>query len=102
MLGRVHQDAVVGMSLHILLEILRPLESLATEVAFVRLERNVDADVRGDVVTLHGGGAAGSPLAGEVEIVSALAADVALADMVLRRVSCVVVDVHVRCDAART
>jgi hypothetical protein len=40
------------MSLDVLLEILRSLESLATEVALMRLEGNVDADMRCDVVAL--------------------------------------------------
>ena len=66
-----------------LLEILRALECLATEVALMRLEWNMDADVGFDVVAFDGGGAAGTPLAGEVEVVGALAADMALADVVL-------------------
>jgi hypothetical protein len=44
--------------LDVLLEILRPLEGLATELALVRLERNVNANVRSNVVTLDSGGAA--------------------------------------------
>lgn len=71
------------MCLDVLLEVLWALEGLTAEVAFVRLQRDVDADVRGDVVALHGGGAAGAPLAGEVEVVGAFATDMALADMVL-------------------
>jgi hypothetical protein len=39
--------------------------------------------VRGDVVTLDGGGAAVAPLAGQVQVVCALATDMALADVVL-------------------
>lgn len=66
-----------------LLQVLRALERLATELTLVRLERYVDADVRGDVVTLHGGCPAGVPLAGQVEVVGALAADMALADVLL-------------------
>jgi hypothetical protein len=73
-----------------LLEILRALECLSTEVALMRLEWDMDADVRGDVVAFDCRGAAGTPLAGEVEVVGALAADMALADVVLAmRVSCV-------------
>ena len=66
-----------------LLEILRALEGLATKLAFVRLQGNMDTDVRGDVVTLDGAGAALAPSAGQVEIVSRLAADMALAHMLL-------------------
>jgi hypothetical protein len=42
----------------VLLEILRPLEGLATELALVWLERNMNANVGSDVVTLDCGGAA--------------------------------------------
>jgi len=89
-LGRPKQDRVIGVSLDMLLEILRALESLAAEVALVRLEWNVDTNVRGDVITLHSSGTAVSPLASEVEIVRALATDMPFADVVLieRSVSC--------------
>lgn len=66
-----------------LLEILWALECFATKVALVRLQRNMNADVRGDMVTLDGGGATCAPLAGQVEIVGALATDVALAYVIL-------------------
>lgn len=71
------------MGLHVLLEILGPLERLAAEVALVRLEGHMDADVRGDVVALDRGGAALVPLAGEVQVVGALAANMLLADVLL-------------------
>jgi hypothetical protein len=66
-----------------LLQILGTLEGLAAELTLVRLERDVDADVRSDVVTLDSGGAARVPLAGEVEVVGALAANVTLTDVLL-------------------
>lgn len=80
---RAEKDRVIGVCLDMLLQILWALESLAAELALVRLERNVDAHVRGDVVALHGGGATRSPLAGEVEIVGGLASNMAFADMLL-------------------
>lgn len=83
LVGRVHQDAVVGVGLDMLLEILRPLESLAAEVTFMRLERNMDADVGGDVIAFDGRGTACSPLTGQVEVVGALATDMAFAHVVL-------------------
>ena len=49
-----------------LLQILRTLECLSTEIAFVWLQWDVDADVGGDVVTLDSGGAARVPTTGEV------------------------------------
>lgn len=71
------------MGLHVLLQILGTLESLATEVALVRLQGNVNSNVRSNVITLDSGGAAIAPLAGEVQVVGALAADMALTDVVL-------------------
>jgi hypothetical protein len=71
------------MGLHVLLQILGALESLATEVALVRLQGNVNSNVRRNVITLDSGGAAIAPLAGEVQVVGALAADMALTDVVL-------------------
>jgi hypothetical protein len=52
--GRAEEDRVIGVGLNVLLEILRSLESLATEVALMRLEGNVDADMRCDVIALDG------------------------------------------------
>lgn len=77
------EDTVIGVGLDVLFQILRPLEGLAAEVALVRLQGDVDPDVRGDVVTLHSRGAARVPLARQVEVVGALPAYVLLAEMVL-------------------
>jgi hypothetical protein len=66
-----------------LLEILGALKRLAAKLALVRLERDVNTDVRGDVITLDSGGAARVPLASEVQVVGALAADMALTDVLL-------------------
>jgi hypothetical protein len=78
------KDGVVSVGLHMLLEILRTLERLATEVALVRLQGDMDANVRGDVIALDRGSTAVAPLAGEVEVVGALAANMALTDVVLQ------------------
>ena len=72
------------MGLDVFLEILRTLKGLSAEVAFVRLERHVNTDVRSNVISLHGSRAAATPLAGEVEIVGALATNMALADVILQ------------------
>ena len=45
----------------------------------------MDTDVRGDVITLDRGGAARVPLAREVQIVGALATNMALTDVLLKR-----------------
>ena len=75
------------MCLDMFLQILGTFERLSAEFALVRFERDVDSDVRGDVVAFDSGGATGPPLAGQVEVICALTADVTLADMVLNFVS---------------
>lgn len=82
-LGRAKENRVVGVRLYMLLEILGALEGLAAEVALVRLQGHVHADVGGDVIPLDRGGAAVAPLTGEIEVVGTLAADMAFADVVL-------------------
>lgn len=74
---------VIGMGLDVLLQVLRALEGLATEIALVGLQGDMDANVGGDVVALDGGGVAVAPLAGQVQVVSALATDMAFADVFL-------------------
>ena len=71
------------MRLDMLLEILGTLEGFTTEIALMRLQWHVHTDVRCDMVALDGSGAAVTPLASQVEIVCALATDMAFADMVL-------------------
>jgi hypothetical protein len=82
-LWRAKQNRVVSVSFHVLLEILRTLESLAAEVALMRLQRDVNANVRSDVITLDRGGAAVAPLAGQIQVVGALATDMALTNVIL-------------------
>jgi hypothetical protein len=81
LLWRAKKDGVVGVCLHVLLEILRTLECLATEIALVGLQGDVDTNVRGDVITLHSGGTALIPATGQVEVVCALASNVLLTDV---------------------
>ena len=84
-----------------LLEILWALESLATEFALVWLQRNVHADMRGDVVALDGGGAALAPGAGEVEVVGRLAPDMALANVLLNDASVDAISARAECSLHR-
>ena len=72
------------MCLDVLLQILWALEGFTTELAFVRFERDVDANVGCNVVTLDGRGAASAPLALQAQVVCALAPDMALTDVVLK------------------
>jgi len=85
---RAEKDRVISVSLDVLLEILRSLESLSTEVALVRLEGNVDANVRCDVIALDGCDAARTPVASQVEVVCALATDVTFAYVLIKSLSC--------------
>jgi hypothetical protein len=71
------------MCLDMLLEILRTLEGFAAEVAFVRLKWHVYANVRCDMISLHSGGAAATPLASQIQIIGALTTDMTLANVVL-------------------
>ena len=71
------------MSLNVLLQILRAFECLPAEVALMRLQRNVNTDVRCDVVTLYSRSAAITPLTSQVQVVSALATDMAFANVIL-------------------
>ena len=71
------------MCFYMLLEVLRPLEGLSTKFASMRLQRDMNTDVRGDVIAFYDGNATVTPRARQIEIVGALAANMALADMVL-------------------
>ena len=76
-------DRVISMSFDMFLEILRPLEGLSTEVASVRLQGYVNSNVRGDVIAFDDRYTTATPSASEIEVISALASDVGLADMIL-------------------
>lgn len=78
------KDGIISVGLDVLLEILRTFEGLATEVAFVWLQRNVNANMRSDVITLNSRSTTVTPLAGKVQVVGALAANMALTDVVLQ------------------
>ncbi len=78
------QDGIVGVRLYVLLEILRTLERLTAEIALVRLQGNVHANVRCDVVALDRGGAAVAPLAGQIQVVGALTTNMALTNVILQ------------------
>lgn len=81
--GGTQKHRIVRVGLDVLLEILGTLESLATEVAFVRLQRNMHTNVRRDVITLDSGSTAVTPLASKIQVVGALAPNMALTDVVL-------------------
>lgn len=82
----VSYDLVVKRRLRyldMLLEVLGSLEGLAAELALVRLQGNVNANVACDVIALDRGRAARVPTAGQVQVICALATDMALADVLV-------------------
>lgn len=78
------QDRVICMSLDVLLQVLRPLEAFAAHVTFVRLQRHMDPDMRGDVISLDSSGAAGIPLASEAEVVGTLATNMTVTNVFIK------------------
>lgn len=66
-----------------LFQILGSLEGLATEVALMRLERNVHPDMGSNMITLDGRGTTIAPLARQIQIVGTLATDMTFANVVL-------------------
>lgn len=76
-------DRVISMCLYMLLEVLGPLEGLPTELASMRLQRHVNTDVRGDVITFYNGNSTVTPSACQIEVIGTLTANMAFADMVL-------------------
>jgi hypothetical protein len=81
--GGSDDDGVVCVGFYMFLEVLGTLERLAAKVTLVRFERDMNTNVRSDVVTLDSGGAAVTPAAGQIEVVGALAANMAFAHMFL-------------------
>lgn len=71
------------MGFDVLLQVLGSFESFPAEVALMGLQRDMDTNVRRDVVALHSRRSAVSPLAREVEVVCALAAYMLFAYVVL-------------------
>jgi hypothetical protein len=76
-------EVFIETNLHMFLQVLGTFERFSAKVTFVRLQWDVDADMRSDVVTLDGGGTAGVPSTGQVQVISALPSNVLLTDMVL-------------------
>ena len=71
------------MCLDVFLQVLRTLECFSTEFTFVWLQGNVDSNMGGDVVAFDRRGATSAPSASEIEVVCALAADMAIANVLL-------------------
>lgn len=72
------------------LEILWSLKGFAAEFALVRLQGDVNPDMRRDMIALDCSSSALTPSACQVEIIGRLAADMSFADVFL--ISCVRAD----------
>ena len=81
----LEENRVVSVCLDVLLKILRTLKSLATEFTSVGLQRDVDTNVRCDVIALHNSDATIAPSTGQVEVVSTFATNMAFAYVILWR-----------------
>ena len=77
--------SVISMSLHMLLQILRTFEGLATELAPMWLQRHMDSNVRSDVVAFDHLNMAVAPCTLQVKIIGTLAPNVFIADMFLAK-----------------
>ena len=64
-------------------EVLRAFKGLAAEVATMRLQGDMDANVRCDMVTLYHRNVAVGPSTLQIEVIRALATDMDFAHMVL-------------------
>lgn len=78
-----HNDCVFRMCFDMFLQILGSLESFTTEVTPVGFQRNMDANMRCNVIALDHGDGAIAPGAGEVQVVGTLATNVGIANMIL-------------------
>ena len=81
--GSWKEHRVICVCLDVFLEVLWTLESLAAKLATVRLQWDMHTDVGCNVVAFDDLDATGTPRALQVEVIGALATDVAFADVIL-------------------
>lgn len=89
---------IFSVSLDMLLQILRTFERLATRWTLVRLQWNVNANVRGDVISLDRRRLASSPLASQTQVVGTLPSNMLLADVILLSKSAFLFSYHIYSD----
>ena len=65
------------------LQVLRSLESFATEFTLVRLQRNMDPNVGGDMVSFNSRGTTVAPLTSQIEVVGGLATNMLFTNVLL-------------------
>ena len=75
-----------------LFQVLGAFERLAAKLALVWLERNVNADMRGDMVTLNSRRAALAPGARKIQVVCGFSANMDIAEMVLEKLIVSLID----------
>ena len=76
---------IIGMSLHVFLEILGTFKGLATKLTSVRLQGYVNSDVRSDMVAFHDLNMTVPPCALQVEVIGTLSTNMLITDMVLKQ-----------------
>jgi hypothetical protein len=75
------------MSLNVLFQILWAFECFPAEVTLVWFQRDVDSNVRGDVVSLHSGSVASTPSTSQAKVVGGLSSNMDFAQVVVKRFS---------------
>lgn len=80
---RAKKDRIIGMGLDVFLEILRAFESFAAKIASVWFQRNVNANVRSNVVAFYYSNVAVGPTTLQVEVVGAFAPNMHFTNMIL-------------------
>lgn len=71
------------MGFDVFLQILRPFEGLATKLASMRFQWDMDSNMRGDVISFDDLDLTVSPGTHQVEIVGTLATDMRFANVIL-------------------
>lgn len=71
------------MCFHVLLQILRSLESFATEFTLVRLQGHMNPNVGSDMISFDRRGTTVAPLTSQIEVVSGFATNMLLTNMLL-------------------
>ena len=77
------ENRVISVGFHMLLQILRTFEGLATELATMRLQGHMNTDMRSYVIALDDLNATVRPGALQIEVICAFAPNMFVADMIL-------------------
>lgn len=80
---RAHKHRVFGMCLYMLFQILRPFEGLSTKLTAMWFQRDMDANVRGNMVTFDNPYLTIAPCTDEIQVVRAFTPDVSITYVIL-------------------